>query len=73
MAEIYRNKDGIAYPSIDKLLAQIDSKYKLAYAAAKVAKIIDKEHLEVQGAISKTTLGKALEEIVDGRVKITFE
>ena len=28
-----KNKDGMRYPSIDKLLEKIDSKYKLVYAA----------------------------------------
>ena len=68
-----QNKEGLRYPSIDKLLEKIDSKYKLVYAASKVANIIDDEQLKVDGTISKTTIGKALEEIIDGKVDITFE
>jgi hypothetical protein len=30
-----RNKDGMRYPSIDDLLKQIDSKYKLAFERLK--------------------------------------
>ena len=38
------NSEGLRYPSIDELLKHIDSKYKLAYAAAKRAKIIKKDN-----------------------------
>ena len=38
-----KNYDGMRYPSVDALLEKIDSKYKLAYAAAKRAKIIEQE------------------------------
>ena len=38
-----KNNEGLRYPSIDDLLTKIDSKYKLAYTAAKRAKIIKKE------------------------------
>ena len=34
------NNEGLSYPSIDNLLEVVDSKYKLAYIAAKRAKII---------------------------------
>ena len=37
-----KNYDGMRYPSVDALLDKIDSKYKLAYAAAKRAKILKK-------------------------------
>ena len=36
-----RNVDGMRYPSVDMLLEVIDSKYKLAYAAARRARIIE--------------------------------
>ena len=32
-----KNREGLRYPSIDQLLEKIDSKYKLVYAASKVA------------------------------------
>ena len=35
------NTEGMRYPSVDKLLDKVDSKYKLAYIAAKRAKIIE--------------------------------
>ena len=67
------NKEGLRYPSIDVLLSKINSKYKLVYAASKVAHIIESEKLDIDDAKSVTTVGKALEEIINGRVKITFE
>ncbi|UKI49638.1 MAG: DNA-directed RNA polymerase subunit omega [Clostridium sp.] len=39
--------DGMRYPSIDDLLNVIDSKYKLAICAAKRAKIIEEEKLDI--------------------------
>lgn len=68
-----KNKQGLSYPSIDMLLDKIDSKYKLVYAASKVAHIIESEKLDVKDAKSVTTVGKALEEIVNGKVSITFD
>lgn len=68
-----KNKQGLSYPSIDMLLEKIDSKYKLVYAASKVAHIIESEKLDVKDAKSVTTVGKELEEIVNGKVSITFD
>lgn len=68
-----KNKDGMRYPSIDKLLSKIDSKYKLVYAASKVAQIIEAEKLKVEDAQCVKSIGIALEEILDGKVHIDFE
>jgi DNA-directed RNA polymerase subunit omega len=68
-----KNKDGMRYPSIDKLLSKIDSKYKLVYAASKIAHIIEAEKLKVEDSICVKSIGIALEEILDGKVKIDFE
>ncbi len=68
-----KNTDGMRYPSIDHLLDRIDSKYKLVYAASKVAQILDQEDLQVENAKCVKSIGIALEEIVEGRVKIEFE
>ncbi|RJX25688.1 MAG: DNA-directed RNA polymerase subunit omega [Acholeplasma sp.] len=70
---INKNKDGMRYPSIDKLLSKIDSKYKLVYAASKVAHIIETEKLSVDGSQCVKSIGIALEEILNGRVNIDFE
>jgi len=67
-----KNKDGMRYPSIDKLLDKIDSKYKLVYAASKVAKIIDEKDLIIDDAKCVKSVGVALEEILDDRVEIEF-
>jgi DNA-directed RNA polymerase subunit omega len=68
-----KNTDGLRYPSIDTLLEQIPSKYKLVYAAAKVARILDQEKLKVTGATSEKNVGVALEEIIKGHIEIKFE
>ena len=68
-----KNKDGMRYPSIDKLLEKIDSKYKLVYAASRVARIIQDENLSVDNAICVKSIGMGLEEILDGKVDIEFE
>jgi len=68
-----RNKEGLRYPSIDNLLLQIDSKYKLAYASAKRAKVIkEDDYVAVDPKCSKP-VGIALEEILAGKVHIDFE
>ncbi len=68
-----KNKDGMRYPSIDKLLEKIDSKYKLVYAASKVARIIEDEKLQVENAVCVKSIGLALEEILNDKVEIDFE
>ena len=68
-----KNSEGLRYPSIDNLLTKIDSKYKLAYASAKRAKIIkEEEYIAVDPKCSKP-VGVALEEILAGKVTIDFE
>lgn len=68
-----RNDEGLRYPSIDNLLTKIDSKYKLAYTAAKRAKIIKEEDfLTIEPKCSKP-VGIALEEILQGKIEIEFE
>jgi DNA-directed RNA polymerase subunit omega len=68
-----KNKDGMRYPSIDKLLDKIDSKYKLVYAASKVARIIEDEKLVVDNAQCVKSIGMALEEILNDKVQVDFE
>ncbi|QWC00729.1 DNA-directed RNA polymerase subunit omega [Mycoplasmatota bacterium] len=68
-----KNLDGLRYPSIDNLLEVVDSKYKLAYIAAKRAKIIKKtDYSSVDNKCVKP-VGKALEEILAGKVTAKFE
>ncbi len=68
-----KNNDGMRYPSIDDLLNKIDSKYKLAYAAARTAKIIEQNELELNNVKCVKSVGQALEEILNGKVDIEFE
>ena len=68
------NKDGMRYPSIDDLLGVIDSKYKLAYAAAKRAKVIEEEdYTPLENPRCVKPVGIALEEIISGDTTIKFE
>jgi DNA-directed RNA polymerase subunit omega len=57
------------YPSIDKLLNIVDSKYKLVHVVADRAKVM-KEHKHFQmnedEYVSKKEIGRALEEIEKG-------
>ena len=61
------------YPSIDKLLNIVDSKYKLVHIAADRAKVM-KEHKHFQmnedEYVSKKEIGRALEEIDKGLITI---
>lgn len=68
------NKEGMRYPSVDKLLDKVDSKYKLAYIAAKRAKIIEEEnYCADENSICAKPVGQALEEVLDDLVKCEFE
>ncbi len=68
-----RNKEGLRYPSIDNLLTKIDSKYKLAFASAKRAKILkEDDYTSIDPKCSKP-VGIALEEIIEGKIQIDFE
>lgn len=67
-----KNRDGMRYPSIDRLLNKIDSKYKLVYASSKVANIIDSKDLIIDDAKCLKSVGIALEEILKDRVEIKF-
>lgn len=66
--------------SVDKLLDKIDSKYKIAYIAAKRARQISKDGLsqmdyneELPEAISSKSVGLALEEILNDALKFELE
>lgn len=67
------NMNGLRYPSIDNLLEVVDSKYKLAYIAAKRAKVIKKSGYSSVDNLCDKPVGKALEEILAGKVTAKFE
>ena len=68
------NRDGMRYPSIDKLLEKVDSKYKLVYISSKRAQIIeDEEYLAIENPKCVKSVGQALEEILEDKVKCEFK
>lgn len=61
------------YPSIDKLLNIVSSKYELVHVAARRSKeITTTNHLQMplNKYVSKKNIGRALEEIAEGYIKI---
>lgn len=61
------------YPSIDKLLNIVDSKYELVHIAARRSKQIAKDgYLQKPESdyISKKNIGRALEEVSDGLIEV---
>ena len=61
------------YPSIDKLLNIVDSKYELVHIAARRSKQISREgYLQMPEAEykSKKNIGRALEEVAEGLITI---
>lgn len=59
------------YPSIDKLLNIVDSKYKLVHIAADRAKIMKEyKHFQMPESeyVSKKEIGRALEEVEKGLI-----
>ena len=68
----------LIYPSIDQLLAQVDSKYSLVILASKRAHQIenkdDKNHRKLLDSYNSISpVGKALEEIASGDLVISPE
>ncbi len=68
-----KNTDGMRYPSIDKLLDVVDSKYKLAYIASKRAKQIQFEGTSLKTHKCIKPVGIALEEVLEGKIQVEFE
>lgn len=68
------NTEGMRYPSVDKLLDKVDSKYKLAYIAARRANIIEEEdYCAAEDSICAKPVGQALEEILEDKVHCDFK
>lgn len=64
------------YPSIDKILNIVDSKYKLVHVASIRSKqMLEKDHYQMKENEykNKRTLGRALEEVEAGLIKIVEE
>ena len=61
------------YPSIDKLLNIVDSKYKLVHVASKRSKeMIENKHFQLKEGeyTSKKEIGRSLEELENGLLKV---
>lgn len=61
------------YPSIDKLLTIVDSKYILVHVAARRSKeMIKDNHYQMKRSeyVSKKSIGRSLEEIEKGLIEI---
>ena len=61
------------YPSIDKLLNLVDSKYMLVHVASKRSKqMLDNKHFQMKENeyINKKELGRALEEVEKGLITV---
>ena len=61
------------YPSIDKLLNVVDSKYELVHIAARRSKEISKtEHYQLPKGVYKCSknIGRALEEVAKGLIRV---
>ena len=59
------------YPSIDKLLNIVDSKYRLVHIAARRSKEMFREHnyqIDEADYVSSKNIGRALEEIVEKKI-----
>ena len=64
------------YPSIDKLLNIVDSKYELVHIAARRSKQITRDgflQMPESEYKSKKNIGRALEEITEGFIKVEKE
>ncbi|HIS39011.1 MAG TPA: DNA-directed RNA polymerase subunit omega [Candidatus Onthousia faecavium] len=61
------------YPSIDKLLNIVNSKYELVHIAARRSKEMTKKEnyqLALNEYKSQKNIGRALEEMLEGKLKI---
>ena len=61
------------YPSIDKLLNIVDSKYKLVHISARRSKqMLENKHFQMKQNeyVNKKEIGRALEEVEKGLITI---
>lgn len=61
------------YPSIDKLLNTVDSKYILVHIASKRSKqMLESKHFQMKenDYVSKKEIGRALEELEKGLIEV---
>lgn len=68
-----REGDRVIYPSIDKLLNIVDSKYELVHIAARRSKemtLTGHFQMPINKYVSKKNIGRALEEVAEGYIKV---
>ena len=68
-----RDVINMLYPSIDKLLTIVDSKYKLVHVASSRSKqMLENHHYQMaeNQYKNKRTIGRALEELEHGLIKV---
>ena len=60
------------YPSIDKLLNIVDSKYMVHVASKRSKQMLETSHyqMRINNYVSKKDLGRALEELENGLIKV---
>jgi len=66
----------VIYPSIDKLLNIVDSKYQLVHIAARRSKDMtrtDYYQMPINKYVSKKNIGRALEEVAEGLITVKEE
>ncbi len=71
-----REGDRVIYPSIDKLLNVVNSKYELVHIAARRSKEIKvTNHLQMPANkyVSKKNIGRALEEVAEGYITVKYK
>lgn len=69
----YREVNCMIYPSIDKLLSQVGSKYLLVNVVARRSKEMEeRNHYQMKECdyVSKKNIGRALEEVAKGLIHI---
>ncbi len=68
-----RERDSMIYPSIDRLLNLVSSKYELVHIAARRSKEMTKdEHYQLRENEYKCqkNIGRALEEVLESKLKV---
>lgn len=66
-----KQRDGMRYPSIDQLVEKAKSKYRLTVGVAKRARDLTAGgEILVKNPNNKKTIGIALEEVYEGKIKI---
>lgn len=71
-----RECDKVIYPSIDKLLNIVDSKYQLVHIAARRSKDMtrtDYYQMPINKYVSSKNIGRALEEVAEGLIIVKEE